>query len=100
MHEGRGVEQLAADRHRHAEREDGRRIAGLVGKALELATLTVEEAAPLHQVFRWIAADDLFGKRRDGDVLVSHLAGEADQPGDVRRDGTNRGAYARHGQFR
>ena len=46
---------------------------GLACEALELAPLAIEKTAPLDEILRRIAADDLFGKTGDGDVGVGHL---------------------------
>ena len=100
MNDGGGVEQLAADGDGEAEHEDGRGICGLAREALELAPLAVEKAAPLHEVFRRVAADDLFGERGNRDVGRGHLAGEGDEPRHVGRDGPDRRADARHRHFR
>ena len=79
MHDRRGVEQLSADGDGQAEHVDRGGVGGLAGEALELAPLAVEKAAPLHEILRRIAADDLLGKGGDGDVGVRHLARERDQ---------------------
>ena len=53
------------------------------GESFELAALPVEEAAPLDQIFRGIAADDLLGESGEGDIGLRHLARQGDEQGDV-----------------
>jgi hypothetical protein len=99
MHDSSGVEQLATDCNREAKDVDGRGIGGLERKAIELAALPIQKAAPLHEVFRGIATDHLFGETGNSDVRRGHLAGERDEPRHVRRHGPDRRADARHRDF-
>ena len=65
MHDRRGVEDLAAGRHRQADHEHRRRVRGFLREALELWRWPIEKAWPLHEIFGRVAADGLFGKRAD-----------------------------------
>jgi hypothetical protein len=83
MHDRGGVEDLAAGRHGEADDVDRRRAARFFREALELLALPDQKARPLHEIFRRVAADGLFGKRADRDVRVGHFPGDRDQAGDV-----------------
>ena len=88
------VEEVAPDADREADGEDGAVPGRLPREALELAPLGGDEAAPLDQVLRGVAADDLLGEDGDGRALLGHGVGEAQAAVDVAADGPDRGVDA------
>jgi hypothetical protein len=91
MDHGAAVVELAPDRDRDTDREDGAEVPGLLGEAIQLFLLRRDIGAPLNEVLRRIAAHHLFWKTGQGDVLRSHGGGHLQEPIRIGAHRTNGG---------
>jgi hypothetical protein len=91
MDEGRDVVQMRSAGHDQTEHRSAPQRRCLPCEAQKFDSLSVDKPAPLHEVFGWIATDDLLGQGHDRRAVGRRGSRQGDRSIHIRSTRTDRG---------